>query len=350
MIGSALATEHVPAYSGNYTAGRSGRPIKAITLHHMAARWTARRCGEDFQREGRKGSTHYGIGYDGEIAQYVSETDTAWSNSDWDSNLESVTIECSDESMGHPWPVSDATLNSAIRLVADIAQRNDLGLLVKGKNLTWHQMFTATACPGPYLLSKLDYIIEEANKIITGGKPMTKKEVNCKYKVFTDKWLPDVTGHDQNDHVNGYAGNLGEAVRGVLANASEGNLFYRVHVKGGSWLPEVKNRQDYAGILDKEIDGFMIRSDVTTVHYKVHTRADGWLPPVTGYNAADPANGYAGVLGHTIDGVSIWADPIVEAAPEPEPTPEKVEPTEKVFCLDLAKLKSEGYTSVEIKL
>jgi len=29
-------------------------------------------------------------------------------------------------------------LNVLIRLVADIAKRNNLGVLVKGKNLTWH--------------------------------------------------------------------------------------------------------------------------------------------------------------------------------------------------------------------
>ena len=52
-----------------------------------------------------------------------------------------------------------------IKLVADIAKRNNLGTLVKGENLTWHKMHAETDCPGEYLLSKMDYIIEEANKI-----------------------------------------------------------------------------------------------------------------------------------------------------------------------------------------
>lgn len=348
MIGSALAAERIPAYGGNYTKGREGKKIKAITIHHMAARWTARRCGESFQVVGREGSSHYGIGYDGEIAQYVSESDTAWTNGDWDSNLESVTIECANETTGNPWKVSAATLSSIIELVADIAKRNSLGLLVKGTSLTWHSMFDATSCPGPYLLSKMDYIVEEANKLISGGKPMSKKAVNCSYKVFTNKWLPDVSGHNQNDHNNGYAGVLGSPISGIYANASEGNLFYKVRTTSGSWLPEVKNRTDFAGILGKPIDGFMIRSDVTTVRYQVHTKEDGWLPIVTGYNTSDHNNGYAGVTGHTIDGVILWADPIAVPAPEPAPAPEK--PAEKVYTLELTKLKAEGYTSVKIKL
>ena len=68
MIKSSLATEIYPAYEGNFTYGRSGRRIEAITIHHMAGKLTARQCGGIFQTPGREGSSHYGIGYNGEIA------------------------------------------------------------------------------------------------------------------------------------------------------------------------------------------------------------------------------------------------------------------------------------------
>lgn len=164
MSNSALATVKVPAHSGNYTKGRSSK-ITKITIHHMAGVLSAKRCGELFQAVGRKGSSHYGIGNDGVIAQYVDEADTAWTDGNWDSNCQSVTIETSNSESGGNWKVSDAALNSLIKLVADIAKRNNLGTLVKGKNVTWHQMYAATACPGPYLLSKMDYIVSEANKL-----------------------------------------------------------------------------------------------------------------------------------------------------------------------------------------
>ena len=166
MIKSPLATETYPAYDGNFTYGRSGRKIEAITIHHMAGRLTAKQCGSIFQQVGRCGSSHYGIGYNGEIACYVGEENTAWTNSNWDSNCKSVTIETSDND--NSWYVNDTTLNSLIKLVADIAKRNNLGTLVKGKNVTWHSMFANTDCPGSYLLSKMDYIIAEANKINSG--------------------------------------------------------------------------------------------------------------------------------------------------------------------------------------
>lgn len=164
MSNSSLATVKVPAYAGNYTKGRESK-ISEITIHHMAGKLTAEQCGKIFQTVGRKGSAHYGIGWGGTIAQYVDEANTAWANSNWESNSRAVTIEVSNSSTGGDWPVSDKTLNSLIKLVADIAKRNGMGTLVKGKNVTWHSMYAATACPGAYLLSKMDYIISEANKL-----------------------------------------------------------------------------------------------------------------------------------------------------------------------------------------
>ena len=165
MSKSGLATISVPAYEGNFTYGRSGRKIEAVTIHHMAGKLTAEQCGRIFQQIGRYGSSHYGIGYNGEIASYVDEENTAWTNSNWDSNCKSVTIETSNSEIGGSWPVSDASLNALIKLVADIAKRNGLGTLVPGQNLTWHSMFADTTCPGDYLRSKMQYIADEANKL-----------------------------------------------------------------------------------------------------------------------------------------------------------------------------------------
>lgn len=335
MSNSSLTNLFIPAYTGNYTKGRSGKSISEITIHHMVAKWTAKRCGESFQTPGREGSSHYGIGYDGEIAQYVDEADTAWTNSNWDANCRAVTIETANSQNGGNWPVSDASLSSLIQLVADIAKRNGLIPLVKGANLTWHQMYAATACPGPYLLSKIDYIVEEANKIITNGSNVitTTTPINVTYQVYTNRWLGDINQHNANDPDNGYAGIFGEPITGVYIDASVGNVYYQAHVKGGSWLPKVKNREDYAGIFGQPIDGIMIKSDSTTIHYEVHTAEDGWLGEVTGYDQNDHNYGYAGWLGHAIDGLMVWADPIVtttvveqpkvEAPPVVEETPKQ---------------------------
>lgn len=173
MAVSPLATESYPAYAGNYSGPEARTNITAVTIHHMAGVNSARGCGSIFQQPGRNGSAHYGIGVNGEIAWYVDENCVAWTNSNWPSNQCSVTIETSNSSTGGNWPVSDASLNSLIKLVADVAKRNGLGKLVPGENLTWHSMFAATDCPGPYLRSKMQYIADEANKINGQGPAPT---------------------------------------------------------------------------------------------------------------------------------------------------------------------------------
>lgn len=181
MSKSPLATVFVAAHTSNYTKGRN-TSIKAVTLHHMAGRCTAQRCGEFWQDPARNASSTYGIGYNGEIGCYLDEMDTPWTNSNWASNSCSVTIEVANEYKGGDWKITDVSLASLIKLVADIAIRNNLGTLVKGKNLTWHSMFANTNCPGPYILSKLDYIIAEANKIINGSNP-APTPAELKFKV-----------------------------------------------------------------------------------------------------------------------------------------------------------------------
>lgn len=332
MSNSSLATLQIPAYSGNYTKGREST-IKEITIHHMAARWTAQRCGESFQDPNRQGSSHYGIGYDGTIAQYVDESDTAWTNSNWDANCRAITIETANDANGGNWPVNDITLNSLIKLVADIAKRNGLVPLVKGKNLTWHQMYAATACPGPYLLSKIDYIVQEANKIIGGGNIITTP-VTITYQVYDGAWLGNITGYNVNDSKYGYAGGTSKSISGVYANASVGNVYYRAHQKGGEWLPEVKNREDYAGNLGKPIDGFMIRSDATQLHYRAHDKTHGWLSEISGYDMYDANTGYAGWTGYEIDAIMIRADDIVTTTVIEKPkveTPVVETPREQMY-------------------
>ena len=211
MSNSSLVNVKVPAHSGNYTKGRSGKKIEAITIHHMAGVMSAEQCGKVFQAVGRCGSSHYGIGNDGRIGLYVDESNTAWTNSNWDANCKSVTIETSNSSTGGNWNVGDKALNSLIKLVADIGKRNNLGTLVKGKNVTWHSMFTATTCPGAYLLSKMDYIIAEANKINNPPKPSTN--TSTKYskgdKIILNGYLyRDSAGNGKGAKKTNYKGTI----------------------------------------------------------------------------------------------------------------------------------------------
>ena len=167
MAYSPLACKFIQANPNNYTPNRSAwgqDRITEICIHYMCGNCSIETLGDIWQNPTRYGSSTYGIGSDGRIACYVDENDIAWCNSNWDSNVRSASIETANLSPSDP-TVTDYALNSLIRLVADIAKRNGMGTLVKGKNVTWHSMYTSTSCPGSYLLSKMDYIVEQANKI-----------------------------------------------------------------------------------------------------------------------------------------------------------------------------------------
>ena len=164
MSNSSLVNTTVWCAEGNYTHGRSGRNIEMVALHHMAGVLSAEQCGRIFQQSGRGASANYGIGYDGKIGLYVDEYNTAWANANWDSNCKAVTIELSNSMASGDYPVSDTVLNKAIDLIVDIFKRNNLGKCVKGQNLTWHSMYSSTYCPGDYVRSKLDYIVDKVNE------------------------------------------------------------------------------------------------------------------------------------------------------------------------------------------
>lgn len=188
MPNSKLVNVIVPADPSNYTVGRSGSAIRDITIHHMAGVLSAEQCGAIFARPGRNGSSHYGIGVNGEVGQYVDEANTAWTNSNWASNCRSVTIETSNCDTGGEWPVSDASYDTLIKLVADIAKRNNLGTLVASDNLTWHSMFAPTTCPGDFLRARVEEIARKANEI-NGGSPAPTPTPTGDFKVG-DNVLP----------------------------------------------------------------------------------------------------------------------------------------------------------------
>ena len=63
--------------SPNRTSPRK-KPIRKITIHHMAGNLTVEQCGAVFAPTSRKASSNYGIGTDGRIGMYVEEKDRAW--------------------------------------------------------------------------------------------------------------------------------------------------------------------------------------------------------------------------------------------------------------------------------
>ena len=83
------------------------------------------------------------------------------------------------------------------------------------------------------------------------------------------------------------------------------NVYYKVKTKKHGWLAEVKNLNDFAGYENSPITDVAIKVDKGSIKYRVHVRGGDWLPWVTGYNINDIKNGYAG-NGCEIDAIQVY--------------------------------------------
>ena len=81
-----------------------------------------------------------------------------------------------------------------------------------------------------------------------------------------------------------------------------GDLRYSAYA-GGHWLPRVKNCEDYAGNFWQAMEGLKIKAKNCDIYYRVHLRGGGWLPEIK--NSGAGANGYAGIYGSAIDAIQM---------------------------------------------
>lgn len=155
----------------NKHSGRRTHKVQAFVIHHMAAVWTGKRASEYFRdTPSRQASANYCIGYNGDVALNVEEQNRAWTSSSAWADNRAITYELSNSKYGHPWKVSEATLDKAIMMLAEQHKRYGLkeaSYTGDTKGTLWrHDWFAETNCPGPYLGSKLSYIADEVNKIL----------------------------------------------------------------------------------------------------------------------------------------------------------------------------------------
>lgn len=173
-------------------SGQRKKSIDTITIHCVAGNCTVEVIGQIFAPTSRQASSQYGIGSDGRIGMYVEEKNRSWCTSSNSNDQRAVTIEVANDSAGPLWHVSDAAMDSLIKLVADICRRNgikelkwcnDKSLLgqVDKQNMTLHCWYANKSCPGNYLVQKHPYIVEEVNKLLKGEEVielnMTKVEL-----------------------------------------------------------------------------------------------------------------------------------------------------------------------------
>ena len=206
--------------SPNHTTGRSGHKIDHITLHIMAG--TLAGTDGHFKNPNSQVSATYGIGANGEVHQYVSESDTPWSDGNALSNMTGISIEHQGGLAGIP--CTRACMDASAQLCADIARRlgwkrlehvnSDAG------NIYLHREVygsTHTTCPdlAPNGLD-VNYVINKANEILGnkntnnngGNNAMNKNDIHA---IAAGVW-EYVWDKDKNRN------NMYNTVRGTIVN------------------------------------------------------------------------------------------------------------------------------------
>lgn len=229
-----------------------------IVVHNTANDASARNEIAYMTNNDYETSFHYAVD-DKEIVQGIEENRNAWHASDGNGkgNREGIAIEiCYSKSGGDRFIKAE---QNAVDLIVNILKRYGWGI----DKVTKHQDYTNKYCPHRTLDMGWDRFI---------------KMIENKLNGTSNQALEDNTV----------------------------NIYYRVKTEKHGWLPEVKNLTDYAGWESSHITGLAIKVDKGSVKYRVHIKGGEWLPYVTGYDIDDIINGFAGDGESVIDAVEVY--------------------------------------------
>lgn len=255
-------TYHVDHTKVNYTKGNTGR--KYIVLHYTGNKTDTAKANANYFRSVNRGASAHLFVDASTVYEVVGLSDTAWAvgrkygNAPyWGkcTNGNSISIEmCSTGGK-----IADATFANAVELTKSLMKKYG----IPASNVIRHWDCCRKRCPG-----------------WTGWLPNNetiwnkfKKQIGSSTPTPTPKPTPTVT------------------------------FTYAVKA-GGRILPAVVGLSDYAGITGKPITDIAIKASSGSLKYRVHVKGGKWLPYVTGYNWKDASNGYAG-NGKALDAVQV---------------------------------------------
>lgn len=187
--------------SGRTDAGRKYR-IDTITIHQIWGHMTNQQLANYFNSlpSSSMASCNYTVADDGSIGMLVDEGDRSFCSSSRRNDVRAVTIETSNDRT-YPNACTEKALQSLINLSADVCKRNGITKMYYkpeivpyplpsttqqkeanekaifdyadslGRNeglFTLHEFFFNKECPGDFIKSKIPYIVEEVNKMISG--------------------------------------------------------------------------------------------------------------------------------------------------------------------------------------
>lgn len=246
MTYSKLASQIIP--TKNYSS-RYGEKVWNITVHHCAGcvGYSPEQIINGVMTP-RQGSANYVITTDGKIIGSVDEKYRAWTTGGiWDRN--SITMEVANSAVGDPWPISNESMRACIELCADICKRYGIKkLYYDGKNgtLRRHCDWANTACPGPYVKSKTDYICREVNKLLEKEGPEPEGKM---YHIYSGSFLSSRNSEKWADQIRS---------RGFEAVVKKIGIYHKVQVgvfsskEGAEEYEKRLNNEGFATVISEE--------------------------------------------------------------------------------------------------
>ena len=160
-----------------FGGSRNGQPINGVVIHHVAG---TNGLGYVANENTRNSHPTYHIANNGAVTGVVHPDRRPYSTGGTpDPNA--ITFEIDNSSAGGDWPVSPAALEALIDVIVYHGSQSPRAGKGFAKNLpavkqseffiAWHSQYSATACPGPFIMSQLDYIVTECNKRALGVAP-----------------------------------------------------------------------------------------------------------------------------------------------------------------------------------
>ena len=166
-------------------SGKRKYDISRITPHHAAGELSLESLLKVFVPTTRQPSCNNAIGSDGRIGLCVDEENRAWTSSSSDNDNRAITVEIANSTGSPEWRISEKAEQAFVDLCVDICKRyGKKGVFYEGKlvadregwlQITLHEWFKATLCPGPYIKTRLPEIVKRINEKLDTAEP--KKEL-----------------------------------------------------------------------------------------------------------------------------------------------------------------------------
>lgn len=260
-------------------AGRRGANPIGIFIHNDAG---SQNANSEFYRKWlqthnlENGFAHYYVAQDG-ILQAEDDINHAWHCGDTAGNNNYLSIEVC-QSMGD-LEVFKKNEEKALQLAAQKCKQ--YGIEPNQNTIRLHQEVYATSCP------------HRSVEIHGGASGCKTYFINRIRELMGLAEMPKVIYMGASNTVK-------------PAQTGDTGVVFTYGVKsGGRILPFVTNLSDFAGIQGIPITDAAIKVNKGSVKYRVHIKGGGWLPYVTGCNWNDPINGYAG-NGQIIDAIEVY--------------------------------------------